>query len=641
VARSAAVSPNALARRRRSGRWALARELRGALLLASALVVLGSVATIAYGARRIVAEQAAYHGPPAPSCVPLTLNRSAVLPASNLSVSPLPDSLDSSPHTQISLLGVPAVALSALSVSGSTSGKHSGHLIAYSQGDGASFVPAHGFLPGETVTVRATVKVGAREQPFAYHFVVAHQDPVDYGAAVTVPHDYAEMQHFHSRPELQPPVLVVTQQSPQATPGDLFAAPYGGPGSSGPMIFEESGNLVWFHPLPKGTEATNLQVQQYDRQPVLTWWQGRIPPQGFGQGEEIIDNTAYQEIGRVHAGNGFLADLHEFHITPQGTALLTVFDPIDCNLSSLGGPSGGAVTDSRFQEIDLKTGLVRREWTSLDHVGLSESYSSATSANTIWPFDYFHLNSIDQLANDTTLISARNTSTLYELNTLTGQVLTRIGGKHSSVKLTAGAATAYQHDATMLANGTITVFDNGGVPKVHAQSRGLILAVNPEAKTDKVVAEYEHAAPPLSSGSQGDVQALADGDVFIGWGAEPYFSEFSASGHLLYDAHWHGSYQSYRSYRFAWTGSPSEPPAIAATTSGGQVTVYASWNGDTRTASWRVLAGPSTQQLTPVASAARSGFETTIVAPVAEAYVAVQALGAAGEVLGTSRAIAG
>jgi hypothetical protein len=616
-------------------------RLRSLLAGGAVLVVLASATTLALASRRIKAEQAGYSVPNAGRCTPTTLNGSAVLPGTGLAVSPLPDSYDASTQTQISLLGAPPGKIGAVHVSGSQTGSHSGRLIAYSQGDGASFVPAHGFVPGETVTVRGTVKVGAREQPFAYHFVVAHQDPVDYSAAVTQPHDYAEMQHFHSRPELQPPVLVVTQQSPQATPGDLFAAPYGGPGSSGPMIFEESGNLVWFHPLPKGTEATNLQVQQYDGQPVLTWWQGRIPPQGFGQGEEVIDNSAYREIGRVHAGNGFLADLHEFHITAQGTALLTVFDPIDCNLSSLGGPSGGAVTDSRFQEIDLKTGLVRREWTSVDHVALGESYSSATSANTIWPFDYFHLNSIDQLANGTTLISARNTSTLYELNTLTGQVLTRIGGKHSSVKLTAGAATAYQHDATMLANGTISVFDNGGVPKVHAQSRGLILAVDPEAKTDKVVAEYEHSAPPLSSGSQGDVQALADGDVFIGWGAEPYFSEFGASGQVLYDAHWHGSYQSYRSYRFSWTGAPSEPPAIAATTSGGQVTVYASWNGDTRTASWRVLAGPTTQQLTPVASSARSGFETTIVAPVAEAYVAVQALGAAGEVLGTSRAIAG
>ncbi|HTC73331.1 MAG TPA: hypothetical protein VK655_10625, partial [Solirubrobacteraceae bacterium] len=129
--------------------------------------------------------------------------------------------------------------------------------------------------------------------------------------------------------------------------------------------------------------------------------------------------------------------------------------------------------------------------------------------------------------------------------------------------------------------------------------------------------------------------------VFIGWGAEPYFSEFSSSGQLLYDAHMHGSYQSYRTYRFPWTGAPSEAPAVAASTSGGQLTVYASWNGDTRTAGWRVLGGPSAGQLTTVASASRTGFETPVAVPAAQAFVAVQALGPAGEVLGTSRTISG
>jgi hypothetical protein len=618
-------------------------RLRSVLLCAAAVVALASVTTLALASGRISAEQAAYSAPGAPRCTPTHLNQSAILPDTTLAVSPLPDSYDASPGTQISMLGAAPSAIGAVHVSGSQSGSHAGRLLAYSQGDGASFVPSKPFLQGETVTIRASEKIGSVERPFAYHFVVAHEDPVDYAAATapSVPQDYDEMQHFHSRPELQPPVVVLSSQSPQASTGDVFAAPYGGPGASGPMIFEASGNLVWFHPLAKGTEATNLQVQQLGGQPVLTWWQGRIPPQGFGQGEEVIANTHYQQIGTVHAGNGFLADLHEFRITAQGTALLTVFDPIYCDLSSLGGPSGAAVTNSLFQEIDLQTGLVRREWDSVDHVSLTDSYSSATAATTIWPFDYFHLNSIDPLPSGNKLISARNTSTLYELSGRTGQVIAQIGGKHSSFKLAAGAATAYQHDATALANGTISVFDNGGVPKVHSQSRGLVLAIDPTAKTDTVVAEYRHAAPPLSSGSQGDIQALEDGNVFIGWGAEPYFSEFSASGQLLYDAHMHGSYQSYRSYRFAWSGAPSEPPAIVASSSGTQMTVYASWNGDTRTASWRVLAGPSASKLTPVSTAARDGFETAIATPVAEGFVAVQALGAAGEVLGTSRTIAG
>jgi len=82
------------------------------------------------------------------------------------------------------------------------------------------------------------------------------------------------------------------------------------------MIFDEAGNLVWFDPLAPNLAASNLQVQQYNGRPVLTWWQGYIPPQGFGQGEEVIDNSAYQQVARVHAGNGYKADLHDFHITP-------------------------------------------------------------------------------------------------------------------------------------------------------------------------------------------------------------------------------------------------------------------------------------------------------------------------------------
>ena len=62
--------------------------------------------------------------------------------------------------------------------------------------------------------------------------------------------------------------------------------------------------------------------------------------------------------------------------------------------------------------------------------------------------------------------------------------------------------------------------------------------------------------------------------------------------------------------------------------------MYASWNGDTRTAAWRVLGGPSPQQLAPVAGAPRAGFETAIATPGPQAYVAVQALDAAGNVLG-------
>jgi hypothetical protein len=613
------------------------------LIYSGVLVALASSGTLAFATKRIVAEDAAYRAPAGPRCVPAQLNRSAVLPGTSLAANPLPGSYDASPRTQISLLGAPPRALSAVNVSGSSSGSHSGRLLAYSQGDGASFVPARPFASGETVTVRGRVRGSSgRTTGFVYRFAVARQDTLTYRPLAKPAKDYNEEQHFLSAPALQPPVLTVSARAGATAPGYLFTAPYNGPGPSGPEIFHDSGELIWFDPLAGEAAASNLQVQQYDGHPVLTWWQGYIPPQGFGQGEEMIYSSAYRQLGRVHAGNGYKADLHDFRITPRGAALLTVFDPIYCDMSAVGGPAGGAVTDSVFQEIDLTTGLVRREWHGLDHVALSESYSSPEGVTTQWPFDFFHINSIDRLAGGETLISARNTWALYELDTTTGQVGLRVGGKRSDVKPVNGAATAYQHDATVRPDGTISLFDNGAVPKVHPQSRAIVLSVDPRGRTATLLASYEHSRG-LSSGSQGSAQTLAGGNMFVGWGSQPYFSEFSSAGQLLYDAHWHGSYQSYRAYRLPWTGAPSAPPAIAASAPGpgGGVTVYASWNGATAVASWRVLAGPSPARLSPVASAAKSGFETKIATPGPAPYVAAQALDGAGAVLGASQTITG
>ncbi len=217
-------------------------------------------------------------------------------------------------------------------------------------------------------------------------------------------------------------------------------------------------------------------------------------------------------------------------------------------------------------------------------------------------------------------------------------MLVRIGGKRSEVKLASGTHTAYQHDATVLGNGDISIFDNGGVPMVHPQSRGLIESI--DGGTANVVATYEHPEA-LRSGSQGNIQSLANGDIFIGWGSEPFFSEFSASGQLLYDAHFHGSYQAYRAYRFAWTGAPTAPPTAIVTGSPSHQTIYVSWNGDTRTASWRLLAGTSPKTLAPVSSATRTGFETALKPSSPAPYFAVQALDPSGNVLATTATVHG
>jgi hypothetical protein len=576
-------------------------------------------------------------GAPAPSCVPSALGRSALLDGA-VTVSPLPGSRDASPHTQISFVGVAASELHDVTVTGARSGAHAGALDSYSQGDGASFVPLHGFTPGEAVSVHALLAEGSATTPLSFSFTVAVPDTSgEAGGSATPPSEPRDYQYFHSRPDLRPPTVTVTTHTSGASPGDLLLAPYSGPGQYGPMILDEDGSLLWFKPLsPAGARAADLQVQSYEGQPVLTWWQDPLLADGSSSAGIVIENSSYEQIAVVRAGNGYQADLHEFQITPRDTALLTVYDGIECNLSGVGGPADGAVADTLMQEIDLKTGLVRFEWHSLDHVPLSDSYVSPLPGSLVEPFDFFHINSIDVMADGDLLIDSRNTWAAYDVDPRTGQVRWRLGGKQSSFALGTGAAPAFQHDARQQPNGNITFFDNGATPREHPQSRAIELALNTATMSATLVRSDEHT-PPLIAGSQGDVQALSDGNWMVGWGQEPYLSEFGAAGQLVFDAHLPGPYESYRVFREAWSGQPANPPAMALARVGTREILYASWNGATDVSAWRVLEGGSPTTMRALASVPRSGFETAVTLPAIPAhgtYVSVQALASSGAVLG-------
>lgn len=625
------------------------RRLRRGVLWGAAAIAALSGGALAFAGRRIANEQAAYSGPTATRCVPSALNRSAVLPHTSIAVAPLPGSYDAMPQTQISLLGVPVGDLQEVSATGTLSGAHPGRLQSYSQGDGASFVPDRPFRPGETVTVRGRMREGQGGVPFSYSFGVAHPDPIPVNTQLSKPRGTppsGSVQSFRSAPELEAPSIDVSTDSASAAPGDIFLAPYSGPGRNGPTILTQQGQLVWMDPLPGEMKATNLQVQTYEGRPVLTWWQGYIPEQGFGEGEEIVANSAYEQFLHIKAGNGDLADLHDFHLGGDHTAVFTVFRTIHCDLSSVNGPRDAAVTDTSYQEVDVKTGLVRREWTAVDHVAMSESYSEALKSSTSWPFDYFHLNTIDQRPDGSTLISGRNTCALYVLNTNTGQIEEVIGGKKSNVKMEPGAQTAFQHDALTTANGDISIFDNGGTPfeqpYSHGESRAVIVSV--EQGADTLVLEMKHESS-LKAGSQGNVQEMPGGAWFVGWGQEPYFSEYSSSGQLVYDAHMWAvreskelETESYRAYKFEWEANPHWTPSIAAKRGGEGVEAWASWNGATEVASWRLLGGSSPGQLNPISSASSSGFETALHGQY-QPYLAVQALNGSGEVIGNSKTI--
>jgi hypothetical protein len=614
----------------------------GYIVLLVAAVAWVTVAVVLGTGARSGAHTVVPPSGPSPACLPATLNHSAALEGTPVDVSPAPGTDTASPQTQISFLGTPVTDIQDVAVVGSRSGYHYGHVNGYFQGDGGSFVPDKPFDTGERVLVRAVLGPAGAQHGTSFAFRIAYPYPTDgLPGFPNPPAPASSDQSFVSAPGLHAPILDVTAADRDPGAGDLMMTVGPGPGQYGPLIYSPQGQLVWFEHLANGLSALNLSVQPYEGQNDLTWWQGRVLALGFGQGEYMVMDPNYQTVATIHAGNGYEADLHDFQIAPHGVAYVTAYSAIRCDLTPVGGVRNGVMLDTAVQELDMKTGLVRWEWHSLDHVGVSESHTPVPTTATPW--DWFHLNSIDPEPNGNVLVSGRSTWAAYQLQGGSGEILWRLGGTKSSFALASGAATAWQHDARMQPDGSVTFFDNGSNPRIHYQSRGVRLAIDQASHTARLVRSYPHPGAPLLADSQGNVQTLAGENVVIGWGAIPSVSELAKNGALLFDAHLPPGSSSYRAFRFPWAGHPLSSPAVSARvlSTGDSTAVFASWNGATEVASWRVLAGPSSDALAPAATMPYSGFESSVTYPNTYAehkveYVAVQALGAAGQLLATS-----
>jgi hypothetical protein len=232
-------------------------------------------------------------------------------------------------------------------------------------------------------------------------------------------------------------------------------------------------------------------------------------------------------------------------------------------------------------------------------------------------------------------------------------------------------------------NQLVTLFDNSAEDVEHTLefSRGLLLEVTyPSAPlppspqesengdvtqhtsthnqdsgyTVKMIRSYDHPQAPLST-SQGSLQVIPSADetkdskVFVGYGYNALFSEYSADGALLCDSHFATNYswgsgevQSYRAFRFPWTGLPVDPPTAVLS---GDGQVYVSWNGATEVRGWTLQHSPTypaaENDWEDVLLVDKTGFETVINIQDEDLlrYIRVKAVDENGVMLGLSREI--
>jgi hypothetical protein len=459
---------------------------------------------------------------------------------------------------------------------------------------------------------------------------------------------------YRSHPDLTSAPVAVSNPVGAVAPGLVFLTPNNGAAPDGLLVTDNAGRPVWIRP-DTGSNAANFRAAVYQGKPVLTWWEGSVSG-GYGTGQLVIMDTTYTEVLRFGAGAGRKADIHEFQITPQDTALVLSDGPVAI-------PPGTKPPfqnwDCVVEEVNIATGAVLFEWHSADHIDPSEAVLPAPSASASHPpaspsaptatatpvptsqsgppiYDSVHVNSIEIDRDGNLLVSARNTSTVYKIDRTTGEIRWRMGGKKSDFKMGSGTSFALQHDARRHPDGTITIFDDGSGP---GTSRALVLDVDETAMTVNLVRAYPHPHAKMAM-SQGNMQVLPNGNVFVGWGSTGYASEFAVDGTVLMDADFSGSIQSYRCFRFPWQAQPTTKPAIVADPpAGGMVTAYASWNGATEVASWELLGGNQAGSLTSLGTFARADFETAMTVKPAGSLLAVRALDANQAVLAVSATV--
>jgi EmrB/QacA subfamily drug resistance transporter len=455
---------------------------------------------------------------------------------------------------------------------------------------------------------------------------------------------------FLTAPTLHPPEIRSTRRAPsdQLAGSYIFTTNFydlNEPpivGQSGPLILDATLQPVWFEPVPESVAAVNLSLQTYRGKPALAWWQGRVTNTGATEtGEYVVVNQHYQTVARLRARSGWVLTLHELAISGED-AWVTANRNIPIDLSRYGGAYNGALVDSAVQEYNLKTGKLLRSWDALNHISLSEAQASLPTNG--FPWDAYHINAIDLVGNGKFLVSMRNTWGVYLVDIATGRIEWTLGGKRSDFKFGPGAAFQWQHDAR-LEGSTVTMFDDhccqltGGGTSVPATgpTRGLVLRLDQAAHTATLVAQYPGDGK-FESEYMGDAQPLPGGAMFVGWGSEPSFSEYGRSGKLLLGGELPGPDLTYRATVGRWVGEPLSVPAGVALAANGGATVYASWNGATQVSAWRVLASAGANgQLSVVARAPKSGFESAISVPRGERSFKVQALDANGRIVGTSR----
>jgi hypothetical protein len=220
------------------------------------------------------------------------------------------------------------------------------------------------------------------------------------------------------------------------------------------------------------------------------------------------------------------------------------------------------VTGAIIQELDANKDVVW-EWSGWDHFQITDADSHVILTNSV--VDYVHSNAVSRDNDGNILLSSRHLSELTKIDHNTGDFIWRMGGENNQftfVNDNIPEHFSYQHDVRRIANGHITIFNNGNYlqPLRSSAKEYKLDEVN---KVATLVWYYEHPDVngfPVFGPATGSVQRLPNGNTMIDWGStsshpdRPSMTEVNNKKNIKWEMKFDQNGQkSYRVHKYLWT----------------------------------------------------------------------------------------
>ena len=312
-------------------------------------------------------------------------------------------------------------------------------------------------------------------------------------------------------------------------------------------------------------------------------------------------DSSYNTIQSFKVANGYITDIHDFLILPDGHSFLIGLDyqVIDMTVYDPDYSANATVVGAILQELDASQNVIF-EWRSWDHIEVTEALHETLFFAFI---DYVHANSIDIDTDGNLLLSCRNLDQVIKIDRATGNFIWRLGGiKNEFTFLNDTLRFNYQHDARRIANGNITLYDNGNYHPVKA-SFAKEYRINEADMTVSKVWSYVHPfinGKPVRGFAMGNVQRLPNGNTLINWGSiyagtslgkgSPNLTEVDSLGNIVWEMTLDESKKGviYRAHRYSWTpcARPSEKTLKASNIT--QSSVKLSWGHATNATGYTI-----------------------------------------------------